>query len=600
MPADLRRSLFCLTASALLALFTSPPARAEGLRIEVRGSSHFEVRTTRDALELVLQGVLKDDLGEGIPNESFVVRVSREGRPSDGETQSALGLARSCAASAVVPLADVQGSTQRGEGAALLARTDSGGRFCLRARLPIDRYAARLEWMGSGFLDATTAQLTFDLGRKPVVLGFDPRPRVIPLDRTPARLFVLAESDENGATQPAPKIRLDLVDERGQALGSATTDAQGRGHIDVNTATLGAPGRGELRLSFVGDADAAPASASVEIERHARVTLRAPRLESGAEAAAAPEEGIPILVLATTVAGPVSDGVVEARVGDVVVGAARVEAGRANLIVTFGGGGANRSAELRIRYLPATPWLEPGPDLVVQLPTRAATPWSRVPFAVAGLFVIAWLALSRARPGPAGAPDPRAERGPMDHAAIELVSSSGSERGVYRGVVEDAHDGFPLPDVTLLALRPSFSGRAVLARATTDARGLFSFEVPERHPGDLLVLEGPYHSALERELSAPGELRAALVMRKRKVLERLVRWAKRRGAPYDGRPEPTPGHVVKVAREETVAAWAEAVERAVYAGSAVDKGIEASIEALAPGDKEGAEARLGSEDRPKL
>ena len=42
----------------------------------------------------------------------------------------------------------------------------------------------------------------------------------------------------------------------------------------------------------------------------------------------------------------------------------------------------------------------------------------------------------------------------------------------------------------------------------------------------------------------------ALVLRKRALLDRLVEWARRRGLPYDARPEPTPGHVRRAAAGE--------------------------------------------------
>jgi hypothetical protein len=73
------------------------------------------------------------------------------------------------------------------------------------------------------------------------------------------------------------------------------------------------------------------------------------------------------------------------------------------------------------------------------------------------------------------------------------------------------------------------------------------------------------------------------VLRRRALLERLVDWARRRGRPYDAKPEPTPGHVRRAAGSEfSVARWADAVERAAYGGGVVDEHAQAEVDRLAP------------------
>jgi hypothetical protein len=102
-------------------------------------------------------------------------------------------------------------------------------------------------------------------------------------------------------------------------------------------------------------------------------------------------------------------------------------------------------------------------------------------------------------------------------------------------------------------------------------------------PGDELACEGPLHGQLRRPMPEPGELDVALVLRKRALLDRLVAWARRRGLPFDARPEPTPGHVRRAAAGEfTVARWADAVERAAFGGQVVDSRVEGEVERLAP------------------
>jgi hypothetical protein len=46
-----------------------------------------------------------------------------------------------------------------------------------------------------------------------------------------------------------------------------------------------------------------------------------------------------------------------------------------------------------------------------------------------------------------------------------------------------------------------------------------------------------------------------------------------------------PGHVQRMARPgDAVKVWADAVERAMYSGAAIDAGREAEVNRLAPGD----------------
>jgi hypothetical protein len=124
-----------------------------------------------------------------------------------------------------------------------------------------------------------------------------------------------------------------------------------------------------------------------------------------------------------------------------------------------------------------------------------------------------------------------------------------------------------------------------VAAAPPDSDGAFVLAPVAVQPGDRLVAEGPLHGALQLPPPAFGEIRIALVSRKRALLDRLVAWARRRGRPFDAQPEPTPGHVQRMARPgDAVKVWADAVERAMYSGGAIDARSEAEVDRLAPGD----------------
>jgi len=100
-----------------------------------------------------------------------------------------------------------------------------------------------------------------------------------------------------------------------------------------------------------------------------------------------------------------------------------------------------------------------------------------------------------------------------------------------------------------------------------------------------MAVEGPLHARLVQPLPPPGELSIALVLRRRALLARLVTWARRRGRPFDVKPEPTPGHVRRAAADDfRTARWADAVERAVFGGGEVDARMEGEIERMAPAE----------------
>ena len=99
-------------------------------------------------------------------------------------------------------------------------------------------------------------------------------------------------------------------------------------------------------------------------------------------------------------------------------------------------------------------------------------------------------------------------------------------------------------------------------------------------------------------LPPAGELSIALLLRRRALLARLVGWARKRGRPFDVKPEPTPGHVRRAAAEDfQTARWADAVERAVFGVGEVDARTEREIERDGPGGPEaGRNARDGRGD----
>jgi hypothetical protein len=154
----------------------------------------------------------------------------------------------------------------------------------------------------------------------------------------------------------------------------------------------------------------------------------------------------------------------------------------------------------------------------------------------------------------------------------------------WRGTVTDAHDGAPVAGARLTVVAPAFQGDGVIAHAESDERGAFTLDAAYRSDARLLVTS-PTYSAHEQALPPPAVLGVALVTRRRALLDRLVRWARQKGAPFDGAPEPTPGHVRRVAARasaEDVEAWAGRVEQAAYGSAAVDEATEREVRAIEP------------------
>ncbi|HEY8079148.1 MAG TPA: hypothetical protein VIF62_33680, partial [Labilithrix sp.] len=451
-----------------------------------------------------------------------------------------------------------------------------------------DRHRAHLSWKphkgANDLIDGADLDLAFDLSRQAVVLGFDPPPRIVSLDEPRATFVATALLDDDGGSRVAPGLTLALANERGE-LGRAITDASGRARFAIESSALGPPGPGELRVSFAGNADTAFASTSVEIQRRVKVVVRVPAAEKNELAPQVPDDGIPLAVDVSSSVGPVGEGFVEARVGEVVVGAGSVERGLARVTVTFASQGTNEAA-VRLRYVATAPWYEPLGETTVRIPIRGPSLVTKAPLLLAGLAVIVFFLIGRVS---SRQKKPEAERikekdEPDPTPRVDVVKEAPRGARGWKGRIVDAHEGFPVADARVWIERGTFEGKSVLESVAVDARGRFTLAGDYAlDGGEQMAAEGPLHARHVQAVPAAGELSIALVLRRRALLARLVKWAKRAGAPFDHRPEPTPGHVRRAAGDDfKTARWADAVERAVFADNEVDARTEREIDRLEP------------------
>lgn len=548
----------------------------------------MEAHAARAGGRLLLSGTVVDDVARPMTGARVALTVSPASGAAGGVDLSGAAPA-ACSEGASLPVVERSDT--------LVLTSDEAGRFCVRLSLPSDRYVARLESRGQGLVDAARLELPIDLARAPVALRFDPEPSVLSLDDDRITFEVVASTEDDGVTVAAAGLPLALSSEAGVALGAALTDASGRCRFDVDPARLGPPGRGELRVTFAGTAGAGAASRGADVERRTGVELTAPDATDLRLPAGSPDDGIPLRVLATArcarrgcIATP--GGAVEVSAGGGVVGAAALERdGIAHLVATFATP-ATELLVLEVRYRPDAPWFQPHGELSLRVPVRAPSPWRKAPLVLAGLVALAWLVLARLRPGASSGRASRRVSRPISpqgagegaRPGVTLVAAGRTDQG-WQGRLRDAHDGQAIAGARVAIERRGFDQVSSVAQVWSDAGGTFVLAPLQALPGDELVAEGAQHAPLRGPVPGAGVLDIALVLRKRALLERLVHWARGRGAPFDARPEATPGHVRRAAGAQlAVARWADAVERAAYGGQPVDAAAQAAVERLAPGD----------------
>jgi hypothetical protein len=544
-------------AIIVMVLYAMPAHAARNLNLRVRGATRVFAHAGRSHGHLLLEGRVTDDAGLPVPSAALSVSL--------GATAVTAGITACGSDTSLTSL-----------------RTDESGRFCVWITTAMAGYVVHVDALATELLAASSAKYDVDLTKQSIALKLDPEPRVIALDGPVASLDAIATYDD--ANTAAIGLPLELSTETGDVVSRSMTVRGGRATFLVDPKTLGPPGRGALRVRFAGGEDTMASEHVALIERHTHVTLS---LAKDLEAVSSAEEGFPIdITSALAVAPGAATGSVEARLDGVIVGAATLENGKATIHASFVDPNAQKSAALQIRYVPDAPWLQPSSELTVRVPLKGPSPWRQAPLAVGALAVAAWLLVGR-----------RARRQRLDKtivmqrppthegtAGISVVHSSRSRMGKYGGRVVDAHDGTPVARARVSVQVPGFASGTIVSVFANDA-GEFAFELETAPPQDAeLVVEAPLHVDLRQKLPAGGILEIAVVSRRRKLLERLVSWARRRGPPYDVRPEPTPAQVARAAESgnPAVAEWAGAVEQAAFDAGDVDARVEAEVNALDP------------------
>lgn len=561
----------CIAAG--LWLWLAQPAWAVPLR--VRGASEIELLASETEAGVKLRGEISDEMGASLGRVSIKLEaIDPTGRPSRLEAPMPCSVND--------PLARA-----RHDGTSYVVTTDERGGFCVLAPGSFQHFTFRATFTGNKLIepaDVSVSPVPESEQRAQITARFESPPSTLDLDKESHSLTVsvrIARSDAQRLFIDVAKkqgLELALEDERGTTLGTVTTGGDGRARFEIQSSALGAPGDGELKVSFAGDKQLMPAKASIQITRSATAEIEAPATVSGD-----PEAGLSFDVRVTSKQGPVEGGIVEALAGSEPVGTGNVEGGTAKLVVTFPGG-AEAKVPLTLRYVAASPFFRAGTNATVDVIVQGPSPVRQIVLAVVGLALAGWIVAKWRRA-------PKRERHesvlpppPSGRPEILVLDRPSGLRG-WRGVVNDAHDGFPIAGAELRIVVPAFDGRGELARATTGDDGTFSIDLADAPRDARLVVEGELHATFEQPLPAPSVLRVALVTRRRALLDRLVRWAKSRGTPFDSSKEPTPGHVRRVAARtgaDAIEDWASQVEQVAFGARDVTRDLEDSVVSAEP------------------
>jgi hypothetical protein len=559
-------------------------------RIQVRGVARIDVHAARSSGKTVLSGLVTDDRAVPVA-EGFVSLTVAPRADSEATTPEADGgwTGSAMSARSVEPCAMAGDRAVFGSSGELVLPIDAQSRFCVRLSLPLGNYVAHLEVRRSAFLDGTRVNLPLDPARKAVTLGFDPEPTILDLDGDAISIGVIATTEDDGEVSAAPGLLLEVSNEGDVTLERAMTNASGIAQFHIANAALGRPGRGELRVSFSGNTDSGVSSHTAFVERRTRVHVEGASVTDRETATMLVQDLMTVDVMATAAcaahgcsASPT--GSVELYLGETLLGAAPIASRRARVAAALPSGLDRRSqARLRLHYVADASWFVPGGDVFLPRQDPSTSAWGEILVALAGLLVAGWVVAARL-PRKDLALFADAAKGPQvpPRAGLRVLRECPTSRAIL-GRVVDAHGGEPVALANVRLERTGFDGTEVVSRVTCDPDGRFELPGLGGRPGDEVVVDSRQYCTLRSPIAAHGEIEIALVHRRRRLLDDLVVWARRRGGRFDARPEPTPAHVRRAAdAEPLVADWADALERAVYGSAVVDEQLESEVTRLAP------------------
>lgn len=572
-----------LIAFAVLVVAATP---AWAVNVRVRGGAQIEVAGWDRGTEVIVRGRVTDDVGASFGKVSLQLTARGPGgairfgntRPCEGE----------------------DGGDARGEGEACQVTTAESGAFCVRFDPPAAGATLSASFVGNNFYDPAEASATIDAENETRVrslLKFETTQSVFDLSDERVSLIVSLKVDradqQRKSSQRTIKregLALTLQNESGATLSTAPTGGDGKARFTLPARELGAPGEGVLKAIFAGDDGLLPSTTTLPVLRRGAASIRAPESIETSD----PEGGFGFDVELTSAHGEVDGGIVEMTIDGQAVGAGPVSGGRAHISASFVGS-RKRTLEAELRYSPSAPWWVADNRATVRVEVAGAGFVKQIVFGILLAGITGWIVTKWRRSPQLAEVEPQRESPPSGRPEVLVLERTAGQTG-WRGTVTDAHDGHPLEGVRISVLGREFDRMRELASVVTHADGTFALDVAAP-PGSVLAAEGEEHARHEQDVPPAGVLRVTLVTRRRALLDRLVKWVRARGAPFEGAKEPTPGHVRRVAARngsDPVESWAREVEHAAFGPDPVTRAVDERIHGIEP-DGQGAK-RSGDPD----
>jgi hypothetical protein len=532
------------------------------MEIRVQGKSTIEgelLRSTEKS-EYRVMGTLSDELRSPITGRPLVFAVMA--RDPRGARQLD---ARTCPTDATRAL--------RTESSPVV--TDKDGRYCavLSVGQGAEGFAIQVEYQGDAdYVGASTLLDPAD-SREGLHPRLEAPPYRVSLDDEATTFSLrIAPFGEDASSRGRSlslllSIRDSVADPAERSLGKLSAADSNIVPVTVSSNDWREAGPAILLVRFAGDAHTRPFELQHPVLRTLRVATTAKDLPLKVTAG----EKLSFTCEATTRRGPLSTGSIEIAVDGVpmqVVATSRTGSAAVEVTAPKTPG----AMKVSLRYVPTSEGYVAGAAEDHILDVVEPSPWRHTGWAAAGVFVLVWFALSRRRI-PQVTREPRTATPPPPRAHVELLGPPSQRNVGWDGLVVDAHEGTPLPGAQICVYQPGFGSVNLLYETESDAEGTFSIPTGLVGAGAMceLAVRSQRYSSFRTALTAPGHLRVHLVSVRRALLDRLVEWTKRRGAPFRAKPEPTPDWVAEIARirgHTDVERWANAVSAAAFGPAA--------------------------------